>query len=265
MIIVGELINASRKAVGEAIKQNDAAFIQKLAIDQTEAGATYIDVNAGIFVGKEGDCMEWLIKNIKEVTKLPCSIDSPDPKVIERGIKLNGEEAMVNSISLEKKRLDTILPLIAGTSLKVVALCMNDQKMPETKEDRLKIADILINRLIQNNVKLENIYVDPLVQPISTNNTFGMGFIDTVETIMEKYKGIHTICGLSNISFGLPERKFLNRNFAVMAIAKGLDSLLIDPLDRKMMSSICAAETLAGRDSFNVKYLKAYRKKKLEV
>src|SRR5665647_292967 len=254
MIIVGELINASRKAVGEAIKQEDHAFIQKLARDQTEAGASYIDVNAGIFVGKEGHYMEWLIKNIKEVTNLPCSIDSPDPKVIEQGLKLNGDNVMINSISLEKDRLDAILPLIAGTPFKVVALCMNDEKMPETKEERLKIADVLINRLIQNNVKLENIYVDPLVQPISTNKTFGLGFIDTVERIMQNYVGIHTVCGLSNISFGLPERKFLNRNFAVMAIAKGLDSLLIDPLDRKMMSSICAAETLAGRDSFNVKY-----------
>jgi len=265
MIIVGELINASRKAVGEAIKQKDASFIQKLAIDQTEAGATYIDVNAGIFVGKEGEYMEWLIKNIKEVTKLPCSIDSPDPKVIERGMKLNGEDAMVNSISLEKKRLETILPLIAGTSLKVVALCMDDQKMPETREDRLRIADILINRLVQSGVKLENIYVDPLVQPISTDITFGKGFIDSVADIMENYQGIHTICGLSNISFGLPERKFLNRNFAVMAISRGLDALLIDPLDRKMMSNICAAETLIGRDGFNVQYLKAFRKKKLEV
>lgn len=265
MIIVGELINASRKAVGEAIKQEDHAFIQQLARDQTEAGASYIDVNAGIFVGKEGHYMEWLIKNIKEVTNLPCSIDSPDPKVIEQGLKLNGDNVMVNSISMEKDRLDAILPLIAGTPFKIVALCMNDEKMPETMDERLKIADVLINRLIQNNVKLENIYVDPLVQPISTDKTFGMGFVDTVEHIMKNYTGIHTICGLSNISFGLPERKFLNRNFAVMAIAKGLDSLLIDPLDRKMMSSICAAETLVGRDDFNVKYLKAYRKKRLEV
>jgi len=265
MIIVGELINASRKAVGEAIKQEDHAFIQKLARDQTEAGASYIDVNAGIFVGKEGHYMEWLIKNIKEVTNLPCSIDSPDPKVIEQGLKLNGDNVMVNSISMEKDRLDAILPLIAGTPFKIVALCMNDEKMPETMDERLKIADVLINRLIQNNVKLENIYVDPLVQPISTDKTFGMGFINTVEHIMKNYAGIHTICGLSNISFGLPERKFLNRNFAVMAIAKGLDSLLIDPLDRKMMSSICAAETLVGRDDFNVKYLKAYRKKRLEI
>ena len=265
MIIVGELINASRKSVGEAIKQGESDFIKKLAIDQTEAGATYIDVNAGIFVGKEGDYMEWLIKNIKEVTKLPISIDSPDPTVIERGIKLNGDDAMINSISLEQKRLDTILPLIAGTDLKIVALCMDDEKMPETKEDRLKIADILINKLVQKGVKIENIYVDPLVQPISTDITYGKGFIDTVEAIMENYQGIHTICGLSNISFGLPERKFLNRNFAVMAISKGLDSLLIDPLDKKMMSNICAAETLIGRDNFNVQYLKAFRKKKLEV
>ncbi|WP_414151241.1 dihydropteroate synthase [Acetobacterium carbinolicum] len=265
MIIVGELINASRQAVGDAIKREDHAFIKKLALDQAEAGATYIDVNAGIFVGKEGHYMEWLINNIKAVTTLPCSVDSPDPKVIEQGLKLSEDDVMINSISLEKDRLDAILPLVAGTSYKIVALCMDDEKMPETMEQRLKIADVLINKLVQNNVKLENIFVDPLVQPISTDKTFGMGFIDSVSEVMKNYEGIHTICGLSNISYGLPERKFLNRNFAVMAIAKGLDGLLIDPLDKKMMSSICAAETLVGRDDFNVKYLKSYRKKKLEV
>lgn len=266
MIIVGELINASRKSVGAAIKEENNELIRKLAIDQTEAGATYIDVNAGIFVGKEGDYMEWLIENVQEVSKLPCCIDSPDPKVIERGINIHkGKTPMINSISLESERFDNIIPLLRGTDLKVVALCMDDEKMPQTKNERMKIADALINKLVQNNVKLENIYIDPLVQPISTDSSYGVEFLDTVEEIMTSYKGIHTMCGLSNISYGLPERKLVNRQFAAMAIAKGLDGLIVDPLDKKMMTSIITAEMLEGRDRFCMRFLKSYRKNKIEI
>jgi 5-methyltetrahydrofolate--homocysteine methyltransferase len=141
---------------------------------------------------------------------------------------------------------------------------MSDQGMPETVEDRLKIADKLINGLLQKNVKLENIFVDPLVQPISVNNCFGVAFLDAVEYIMKQFSGIHTACGLSNISFGLPARKFLNQTFMVMAIAKGLDGAIVNPLDKKMMAAIMAAEAMAGKDNFCMSYLKAYRAGMLE-
>jgi len=264
MIIVGELINASRKPIAEAIRNQDAEAIKKIAKDQYEAGANYIDVNAGIFVGEEGDYMEWLVKTVQEAVDAPCCIDSPDPEVIKRGLSVHKGTPMINSISLEKERYDALLPVIAGTDLKIVALCMSDEGMPETTEDRVKIADKLINGLVQNNVKLDNIYVDPLVQPVSTKSTFGIEFLNAVEAIMTKFEGVHTICGLSNISYGLPLRPLLNRTCAVMAVAKGLDGLIVNPLDKQMMASLIAAETLVGRDEYCVNYLKAYRQKKLE-
>lgn len=264
MIIVGELINASRKAIGEAIENNDSEYIKNVAKDQYEARANYIDVNAGIFVGKEPEYLEWLVKNVQEVVDIPCCIDSPDPNAIERALKVHKGTAMINSISLEKNRYDKILPIVAGTDLKVVVLCMSDEGMPQTTKDRLKIADKLINGLVNNNISIDNIYVDPLVQPIATKDSFGIEFLEAVETIMKEFKGVHTMCGLSNISYGLPQRKLINGLFAAMAIAKGLDGLLINPLDKKMMANIIVAETLAGRDNFCTNYLKAYRKKKLE-
>jgi 5-methyltetrahydrofolate corrinoid/iron sulfur protein methyltransferase len=152
MLVVGELINASRKAIGEAIKAQDAAAIQKVAVDQKEAGADFIDVNAGIFVGKEADYLEWLVKNVQECTdNAPCCIDSPDPKAIEQALAVHKGVAMINSISMEKDRYDAIMPIVAGTDLKVVALCMDDTAMPETTDERLAIADKLINGLVQNN------------------------------------------------------------------------------------------------------------------
>lgn len=264
MIIVGELINASRKAVGEAISAQDAEAIKKLAVDQHEAGANYIDVNAGIFVGQEAGYLQWLVKTVQGAVDAPCCIDSPDPKAIENALSVHKGTAMINSISLEKDRYNALLPVVAGTDLKVVALCMSDEGMPETTEDRVKIADQLINDLVKNNIPLDNIYVDPLVQPVSTKSTFGDEFLNAVDEIMTRFKGVHTICGLSNISYGLPLRQMLNQTFAVMAIARGLDALIINPLDRKMIQNLIAAETLAGRDDYCMNYLKAYRKKKFE-
>ena len=264
MLIVGELINASRKAIGEAIRAQDIGYIQKVAKDEFAAGANFIDVNAGIFVGKEAEYLQWLVKSVQEVVDCPCCLDSPDPEAIEAALAVHKGTAMINSISLEKKRYDALLPLISGTDLKVVALCMSDEGMPETTDARLKIADQLINGLVQNNVNPDNIYVDPLVQPISTNNIFAVEFLNSVEAIKTQFKEVHTMCGLSNISYGLPVRKFMNHAFAIMAIAKGLDGLIIDPLDKLMMASLVTAEALAGRDEFCVNYLKAYRNKQFD-
>jgi cobalamin-dependent methionine synthase I len=266
MILVGELINASRKAIAPAIEAQDAAQIQKMARDQREAGANYIDVNAGIFVGREPEYLSWLVETVQAEVDGPCCIDSPDPKAIEAALAVHkgNEAAMINSISLEKERYEALLPVVAGTNLKVVALCMSDSGMPETADQRLAIADELINGLVKNGVPVENIFVDPLVQPLSTRNDFGKEFLKAVEAIMKRFPGVHTMCGLSNISYGLPERKMLNQSFMVMAIAKGLDGAIVNPLDRRMMAQIVTAEALAGRDRYCMQYLKAYRAKRFE-
>jgi len=195
----------------------------------------------------------------------PCSIDSPDPKAIETALAVHKGTAMINSISLEKNRYDTLVPLVAGTDLKVVALCMSDKGMPESTDDRMTIADKLVNGLLKNNVAIENIYVDPLVQPVATNGAYGLEFLNAVEKITTTFEGIHTLCGLSNVSFGLPERKLLNQVFMAMAIAKGLDGAIVNPLDKKMMANILSAEALMGKDDYCMQYLNAYRAKKFEL
>ncbi|MCG2778800.1 MAG: methyltetrahydrofolate cobalamin methyltransferase [Desulfobacterales bacterium] len=259
MIIIGELINASRKAIGAAIEAGDTEAVQKVAKDQAEAGADFIDVNAGIFVGKEPQYLKWLVQTVQEVTDTPCAIDSPDPAAIEAALKVHKGIPMINSISLEKERYDNLMPIVAGTDLKVIALCMSDEGMPQTVDDRLKIAEKLVTGLVQNNVSIENVFVDPLVQPLSVNDLFGLEFLNAIELIMKRFEGVHTACGLSNISYGLPARKFMNQTFMAMAIAKGLDGAIVNPLDKKMMANIIAAEALVGKDNFCTDYLKAYR------
>jgi 5-methyltetrahydrofolate--homocysteine methyltransferase len=264
MIIVGELINASRKKIAAAIENKDTEAIQTIAKDQHNHGANYIDVNAGVFVGKEPEYLQWLTSTIQEAVDTPCCIDSPDPKAIESALTVHKGTPMINSISLEKERYEALLPIVAGTDFRVVALCMSDKGMPQTTDERMGIADELVNKLVKNNVPVEHIFVDPLVQPLSTNDTFGVEFLNSIEIIMKTFPGIHSVCGLSNISYGLPERKFLNQTFMVMAIARGLDGAIVDPLDKKMMANIIAAEALAGNDEWCSAYLEAYRGKKFE-
>lgn len=264
MIIVGELINASRKAISEAIRCKDSQAVQALARQQHEAGASYIDVNAGIFVDEEEDYMQWLVQTVQSVVDGPCSIDSPNPKAIEAGLAVHKGIPLINSISLESDRYNQMIPLLAGTDCRIVALCMSDEGMPKTAEDRLRVADKLINGLVQNRIPLENIYVDPLVQPISVDRTFGIEFLKAIALIKEKLVGVHTMCGLSNVSYGLPGRPFVNQTFMSMAVALGLDGAIINPLDKRMMANIIAAEALAGRDNFCMNFIKAHRAKKFE-
>ncbi len=259
MVIVGELINASRKAIKEAIEHLDNTAIRKIAKDQVERGANFIDVNAGVFVGREPELLKWLVETVQASVGVPCCIDSPDPKAIEAALAVHKGAAMINSISLEKDRFERLLPVVAGSKSKVVALCMSDAGMPETADQRMAIADKLVNALVQKGIPIGDIYVDPLVQPVSTNTNFGVEFLEAIGRITSAFPGVHTMCGLSNISFGLPERKFINQTFMVMAIAKGLDGAIVNPLDKRMMGCIKAAEMLIGKDAYCMNYLKAYR------
>jgi 5-methyltetrahydrofolate--homocysteine methyltransferase len=259
MLIVGELINASRGFIKEAIETRDEEAITKIAKDQVKGGADLVDVNAGVFAGREIDYLKWLVEIVQGAADISCCIDSVNPNAIEAALSVHKGAAMINSISLEKQRYDTLLSLVAGTGCKVVALCASDDGIPGTADDKLAIAEKLINGLVKNNVRVEDIYVDPLVQPVATDHTFGKELLKAVEMIHARFEGIHTICGLSNISYGLPDRKSLNRTFVAMAIARGLDAAILDPLDNEMRTAITAAETLAGDDPHCKRYLKAAR------
>jgi cobalamin-dependent methionine synthase I len=164
MIIVGELINASGKAIKEAIKNRDVYAVQTVACQQYEAGAHFIDVNAGIFLGEEENYISWLVQTVQAVVQCPCSIDRINSKASKDGLSVHQGTPLINSISLEFVRYNKMIPLLAGTDCRIVALCMSDEGIPKTAEDRLLVADKLINGLVQNRIPLQNIYVDPLVQ-----------------------------------------------------------------------------------------------------
>jgi 5-methyltetrahydrofolate--homocysteine methyltransferase len=169
MLIVAERINSSRKSIAEAIKAKDADFIRKEAREQTEAGANYIDVNAGSFVGEEADYLCWLVEVVQGATELPLCLDSPDPAAIAAALKLVKGPAMVNSITLEKQRLEGILPLVRKHQTKIVALCQSDEGMASTVEQKVAVARQMIDILTKEGVARNDIYIDPLIYPIATD------------------------------------------------------------------------------------------------
>jgi len=260
MLIIGELINTSRKAIKEAVEKKDSKYIQQIAKEQFEAGANYIDVNCGTMVNNEVETMEWLVNTIQEAVKAPLCIDSPNPKAVKAGLALckNGQP-MINSISDEKERFEEILPLVLEHSAKVVALCMDDTGMPETGEDRIRVAKSLYTKLTEAGVTEENIYFDPLVKPISSVDKAGLEVLDSIKFIKEQYPNVHFTCGLSNVSYGLPNRKNLNRLFVVQTMTLGMDGYILNPTDKGMMGVIHASMALLGQDPYCMNYLTAHR------
>lgn len=260
MLIVGEKINTSRSEVSKAVKEKDLSLIIDLAKRQAKSGAHYIDVNCGTFVQEEHQLLKWLVEEIQREIKAPICIDSPSPLAIEAALKIHQGQALINSISGEKSRYEPMAPLAAEYGCKIVVLCMDDTHgIPKTAEIRFSIAAKVIEILVNKGISLDDIYIDPLIQPVSTSSVNGRAALETIQLVKKNYPGIHAICGLSNISFGLPNRKLLNQTFMVLCMAAGLDAVILNPEDRRMMSSIYSAEALLGIDNYCVKYLNSYR------
>ncbi|MDA8228901.1 MAG: methyltetrahydrofolate cobalamin methyltransferase [Desulfitobacterium hafniense] len=258
MLIVGELINSTRKAISVAIEQKDKAYLQDIALRQAAAGAHYIDVNAASS-GNEIENLKWLIDIVQEIVDVPLCIDSPSAAAIEAGLACCRGKAMINSISAERERWDAVLPLARKYKSKVVALCMDDSGMPETAEQRLKVADYLVAGLVEAGIPEDDIYLDPLVKPLGVNDQFGLEVLKSTQLLKEAYPKVHVISGLSNVSYGLPERKLINRVFMVMSVAKGMDSFILDPLDQSLMSLLITAKALAGQDEYCMDYISEVR------
>ncbi len=263
MIIIGELINSTRKAIKKAIDEQDVQYIQDLAKKQEEAGADFIDVNAGAYVHDEAKHLVWLVEKVQEVVSKPLALDSPDPKALQAALKAHDGVPMINSISLEKERYAQVAPLVKESGAQVVALCMSDEGMPETADDRLEIAKRLLSDLDKDGIPLTNVFLDPLIKPVSVNGEYGPQALDAIERISALGSGAHITSGLSNISFGLPQRALLNQAFIVLAMGRGMDSAIIDPLDKKKMSLVKAAEVILNLDPYAMNYLKAMRAGKL--
>ena len=257
--VIGERINTSRKLVQAAVAERDADYIIEDVQKQQDAGAAFIDVNAGARIGHEQDDMKWLLDTIQPVVTVPLTLDSPDPEILEMAFGMVEKIPMINSISLEKERFETMLPFLKGKECKIIALCMDDTGMPKSSEEITNRADILIQELNAIGVNTESIYIDPLVQPVSTDSNQGMMVLNAVRGIKERYPDVHITGGLSNISYGLPQRKIINRTFVSLMMSVGMDSAILDPLDAKLMAAINTTDMLLGNDDFCMNFITQVR------
>ncbi len=257
--VIGERINTSRKRVLAAVADRDAEYIMDDVKKQEAAGAHFIDVNAGARIGHEHEDMKWLVDTVQPVTSLPLCLDSPDPEVLEAAFRQVEKEPMINSISLEKERYEAMMPFLEGKACKVVALCMDDTGMPSSSEDIFGRAKALLEALESIGFNQGGVYLDPLIQPVSTDTGKGLMVLDAVKKIREHFPEVHITGGLSNISFGLPQRKIINRAFVSLMMGAGMDSAIMDPLDSAVMATIKTTEMLLGGDNFCMNFLKGVR------
>ena len=263
MKIIGEKINGTRKLVGKAIVERNAAFIQNLAIKQAEGGANWLDVNAGTAPEREADDLVWLVQVVQDVTQVPLCLDSANPAALRVAMQHIQQTPMINSISGEPARLEGILPIVAEFGCPVIALCMDDKGIPATADDRLNVVRHIVAKTRAAGVPNEKLYFDPLTMTIATNNQSGKTILETMRMIRTEFPEAHISCGLSNVSFGLPSRSLINRTFLALALEAGMDTALIDPNDRELQSTILAAELLLGQDRHSLNYTRAYRAGKL--
>lgn len=266
MLIIGERINTSRKAIAPAVAARDAEFIGAEAVNQLQAGATFIDVNCGTMIDDEPETMSWLVRTVQEATGgALCSLDSPNPKALERALQVHQGKPIINSITGERERMAAILPLVREYRAGIVALAMDDAGMPETAAERFTIVARLMDELTKAGISPADIYLDPMVRPVSTGGHYARVVFETLSRIRREFPEAHTCCGLSNISYGLPARKLINHAFLILALEAGLDTAILDPLDKRLISLIYATEVLLERDEFALHYIEAFRKEKLEV
>ena len=259
MIIVGERINGNTKRVREAIIGRNAEFIAEQAKLQVEAGADYVDANAGTEPEREAEDMVWLVETVQAAVEKPVCIDSASVAVLEAGLGAHRGQALVNSVSAEAARLGPVLALVGKHGARVVGLTLDDSGLPTTADQRVALARTLGEAAKAAGVAPSDLFIDPLARAVGLENDQGAAFLDAVAGIREALPEAHVICGLSNVSFQMPARRLLNRTFLAMAMAKGLDAAILDPLDGGLMAVVCAGEALLGRDEMCLGFIQAHR------
>lgn len=262
MIIVGERLNSSRPPVFKALEEKDERFLIKEAKRQEEAGASYIDLNTAALLDKEIETLRWAIPLLQKELKVPLSIDTPNPEAMEEGLGLHKGQALLNSLTGERERIKAFLPLIKEYKPCIIVLCLDDTGLPKTSDKELSIAQRMVELLNKEGIEPGDIFIDPLVRPVSVDQGAVNLFLESLEKIKKNLPKVKTIAGISNVSFGLPQRRLLNRTFLTLAISKGLDTAILDPLDKKIFSAIHSARAILGRDPSLRNYLAFVRGKK---
>lgn len=247
-VVIGERINPTgRKALAEEMKAGDFSRVEADALAQVAAGAQMLDVNAGIPLADEPALLAEAIRRVQALTDAPLSIDSSVVAALEAGLEAYRGKALLNSVTGEEERLETVLPLVAKHGAAVVAICNDDSGISPDIEVRLAVARKIVERAADHGIPACDVVVDPLVMPIGAIPGAATQAFELIRRLRGELR-VNTVCGASNISFGLPARAALNPAFLAMAIGAGMTSAITNPLEPALMQAVQASDVLMARD-----------------
>jgi len=258
-VIIGERINPTgRKQVLEAFQAGDFEIARADAIAQVAAGAQMLDVNAGVPGADETALLAQVLQTVMDAVDVPLCIDTADPEALEAALALYKGKALVNSCNGEERSLNRVLPIVKEYGAAVIGLCMDDDGIPETAEDRLRVAGRIIERAGRVGIPIEDVVIDPLALTMGANSNAGAIALETIGLVVAEF-GVNVTMGASNISFGVPDRAYINSAFIAMAIHAGLTCPITNPLVTPVITSVLAADLAMGRDMYAQRWIKAYR------
>lgn len=261
MIKIGEKLNSSIPATGKAMGARDAEFIARLAISQAQAGAEWLDVNAGVLMEAEAETLAWAVREIQKATPVRIMADSTNLAAVEAALRADTVgHAIVNSVTPSAARLDAAVPLLKEFGADVVALAMGETGVPETAQGRLDAARRALEGLDQRGISPDRVLVDPLVTAIASDHASGAVTLEAIRLIRAAFPTVRIVCGASNVSFGLPKRKIINAAFLTAAICAGADAAILDVLDEPTMLALAAAGAVAGQDEYCMEYIGTCRR-----
>ncbi len=258
-VIIGERINPTgRKLLAKEMAEGDFSRVEKDALEQVAAGAQMLDVNAGIPLADEPKILANSIKLVQSLTDVPLSIDSSIVAALEAGLEVYKGKALLNSVTGEEERLESVLPLVKKYGCAVVAISNDETGISEDPDVRFEVAKKIVERAADYGIPPHDIVVDPLVMPIGAINSAVKQVMKLVRRLKNELK-VNTTCGASNVSFGLPNRHGINAAFLTMAIASGLTSAITNPLEENIIQAVLGADVMMGNDPDCSKWIKKYR------
>ncbi len=258
-VVIGERINPTgRKVLAAEMAAGDLSRVEADAMAQVAAGAHMLDVNAGIPLADEPAILAESVKLVQSVTDVPLSIDSSIVAALEAGLAVYQGKALVNSVTGEEERLESVLPLVAKHGAAVVAISNDETGISEDPDVRFDVAKRIVERAADHGIGPEDVVVDPLVMPIGAINNAGRQVMHIVRRLRDEL-GVNSTCGASNVSFGLPNRDGVNAAFLTMAIGAGLTSAITNPLHASVMQAVRGADVMMGNDPDCRRWLDAYR------
>jgi 5-methyltetrahydrofolate--homocysteine methyltransferase len=264
-VIVGERINPTgRKLLSQEMGAGDYSRVEQDTLAQVAAGAHMLDVNAGIPLADEPKILAETIKLVQSLTNVPLSIDSSIVAALEAGLKVYQGKALLNSVTGEDERLETVLPLVKKYGCAVVAISNDETGISEDPDVRFDVAKKIVERAADYGIPHSDIVVDPLVMPIGAINTAARQVMALVKRLRDELK-VNTTCGASNVSFGLPNRHGVNSAFLTMAIAAGMTSAITNPLHDSVMAAVMGADMMMGHDSNCAHWIKKFREPVAEL